>query len=65
MFVGQKHAGETWTEILGLDINRRQRIEKKVIIDSDGNGKFVCAPMSVAVWVKVNAPGREKFEAPL
>ncbi|MCJ1415079.1 hypothetical protein MMC32_001409 [Xylographa parallela] len=65
MFVGREHAGETWTDILGLGMNRRQGVEKNVIIDGKGNGDFTCDPMSVAVWVRMDAPDREKFDVPL
>ena len=65
MFVGREHAGETWTDILGLGMNRRQGVEKNVIIDGKGNGDFTCGPMSVAVWVRMDAPDREKFDVPL
>ena len=65
MFVGREHAGETWTDILDLGMDRRLGVEKKVIIDWKGNGEFTCGSMSVAVWVRKDAPERELFDLPL
>jgi alpha-amylase len=43
MFVGQKHAGERWRDILGFE-------DKQVIIDNLGYGRFPVGHRSVGVW---------------
>lgn len=55
MFVGHKHAGELWTDILGW----RDEI---VLINSCGCGVFPVAAMSVSVWVNSRAQGREDID---
>lgn len=54
MAVGDMHAGEIWTDVLGNE-------EKEVEIKSDGYGMFPCASASVSVWVNKNAQGRDRF----
>lgn len=54
MHVGPEHKGEVWTDVLGWE-------EKEVTIDDEGNGMFCCPGTSVAIFVKKDAPGREKF----
>ena len=51
MFVGHRHAGELWTDILG------QRNEA-VLINNCGYGVFPVAAMSVSAWVSSQAEGR-------
>lgn len=51
MYVGKRHAGEEWTDILGWSSER-------VIIDKDGFGIFFVSAMSVSVWVNAAAEGR-------
>lgn len=55
MYVGQQHAGEVWTDILGSCWG-------EVPIDDRGWGVFACAPKSVAVWVHQRAPRREEVD---
>ena len=52
MFVGPKHAGEAWTDVLRL-------CPGQVVIDPEGWGVFPVASRSVAVWVSNRAEGRE------
>lgn len=52
MYVGQWHAGELWTDILDW-------CPESVTIDRDGYGVFPVAGMSVSVWVKATAEGRD------
>ncbi|MCJ1293195.1 hypothetical protein MMC34_004748 [Xylographa carneopallida] len=54
MYVGYLHKGEVWTDVLGWE-------PSEVTIDEHGNGLFLCPGTSVAVWVKKDAPGRERF----
>jgi len=54
MHVGEMHAGETWTDVLGWET-------REVVIGDDGFGDFVCAGTSVSIWVNKEAEGREKF----
>lgn len=58
MHVGNKHAGEEWTDILGWCIGT-------VIIDSRGYGIFPVAAKSVSVWVNDRAWGRKSLNRPL
>ncbi|MCJ1436671.1 hypothetical protein MMC27_006052 [Xylographa pallens] len=54
MYVGYLHKGEVWTDVLGWE-------PSEVTIDEHGNGLFPCPGTSVAVWVRKDAPGRERF----
>jgi alpha-amylase len=54
MAVGKMHAGEKWTDVLGWE-------QGEVEIDGEGFGVFRCPGTSVAVWVKQDADGRDKF----
>lgn len=54
MAVGKEHSGETWTDVLGWQ-------QDEVKIDDDGYGLFPCPGTSVAIWVKKDANGRDKF----
>lgn len=54
MYVGVRHAGESWTDIL-----RKEGEEDVVIIDEHGCGTFSVGPRSVAVWVDVAAKARD------
>lgn len=54
MFVGEMHSGEVWTDILGWE-------QGEVTIGEDGFGEFKCPGVSVAIWVKRDAKGRDRF----
>ncbi|KAH3991230.1 hypothetical protein HBI81_047170 [Parastagonospora nodorum] len=54
MAVGEMHAGEKWTDVLGWE-------EGEVEIDQEGYGLFKCPGTSVAIWVKSDAQGRDQF----
>lgn len=52
MYVGRKHAGELWTDILDWHAD-------VITIDDRGYGIFPVNAMSVSVWVNAAAEGRE------
>lgn len=52
MFVGKRHAGEVWTDLL-------KWCPGHVVIDCDGWGVFPVGHRSVAIWVSIAAFGRE------
>ncbi|KAK0128363.1 hypothetical protein ONS95_000335 [Cadophora gregata] len=54
MHVGEMHAGEKWTDVLGWG-------EGEVEIDAEGYGVFTCPGVSVSVWVNKDAEGRDQF----
>ena len=54
MAVGEMHKGEVWTDVLGWG-------EGEVTIDDEGYGLFKCPGVSVSVWVKKDAEGRDQF----
>jgi len=54
MFVGIHRAGQVWKDLLGWEW-------AEVRIDRDGYGIFPCQKNSIAVFVPVNAEGRERF----
>jgi alpha-amylase len=54
MFVGEMHAGEKWTDILGWS-------QGEIEIDGEGWGEFNCPGISVAIWVNSAAEGRDRF----
>ncbi|KAJ7150950.1 alpha-amylase [Mycena crocata] len=54
MEVGKEHANEKWTDVLGW-------YQGEVVIGEDGWADFKCSAMSVSVWVKHDAKGREEF----
>jgi alpha-amylase len=54
MHVGEMHAGEKWTDVLGWE-------SREVEIGHDGFGNFVCGETSVSVWVRNDAEGRDRF----
>ena len=56
MFVGRRHAGERWTDVL-------RWCPGVVPIDADGFGVFPVACRSVSVWVSESAPGRAAAES--
>lgn len=56
MYVGRKHAGEVWSDIL-------EWYPGTVTIDRHGYGDFPVAGMSVSVWVNVEAEGRDGLDA--
>ncbi|KAJ6137195.1 hypothetical protein N7471_003681 [Penicillium samsonianum] len=57
MFVGHRHAGELWTDILGWR-------NETVLINHCGYGVFPVAAMSVSVWVNSQAEGRNGINRP-
>jgi alpha-amylase len=54
MHVGEMHAGEKWTDVLGWET-------REVVIDEKGFGDFVCPGTSLSVWVNKDAEGRDRF----
>lgn len=54
MFVGEMHAGEKWTDVLGWE-------QGEVIIGEDGWATFRCPGTSLSVWVNAAAEGRDRF----
>ncbi|EON96281.1 putative alpha-amylase protein [Phaeoacremonium minimum UCRPA7] len=54
MHVGEQHAGEKWTDVLGWS-------DREVEIGEDGFGEFVCGQTSVSIFVNKDAEGRDKF----
>jgi len=54
MYVGEMHAGEKWTDVLGWE-------SREVEIDHEGFGMFICPGTSVSVWVNKDAEGRDRF----
>ncbi|KAJ5579593.1 uncharacterized protein N7459_005578 [Penicillium hispanicum] len=58
MYVGAKHRGEEWTDILEWSAGT-------VVIDSRGYGIFPVGAKSVSVWVNSQAKGREHLQRPL
>ncbi|KAJ7154655.1 alpha-amylase [Mycena filopes] len=55
MEVGKEHAKEKWTDVLGWH-------QGEVVIGEDGWADFRCSAMSVSVWVRSDAKGREEFK---
>ena len=53
MFVGHRHAGETWNDLLGWE-------DRDVVIDSKGFGNFPVGHRSVCIWTDRKAPFFEK-----
>lgn len=58
MYVGARHAGEEWTDILEWCV-------ETVLIDHRGYGVFPVAAKSVSVWVHRKAKGRNNLNRPL
>lgn len=54
MEVGRNHAGEVWTDTLGLE-------STAVVIDENGIGLFPCRKNSMACFVNKDAKGRKRF----
>ncbi|KAF2442633.1 glycoside hydrolase family 13 protein [Karstenula rhodostoma CBS 690.94] len=54
MAVGDMHKGQIWTDVLGWE-------EGEVKIDEEGYGLFPCPGISVSVWVRKDAKGRDQF----
>ncbi|KIW28783.1 uncharacterized protein PV07_04657 [Cladophialophora immunda] len=54
MFVGHRHIGERWRDILGWE-------DREVVIDSKGFGTFPVGHRSVGVWTHEKAPDFEKI----
>ncbi|CAK5272794.1 unnamed protein product, partial [Mycena citricolor] len=54
MEVGKEHANETWTDVLRWH-------QGEVVIGDDGWADFMCSAMSVSIWVKKDAKGRDQF----
>ncbi|OKL64013.1 hypothetical protein UA08_01106 [Talaromyces atroroseus] len=67
MFVGRKHAGEKWTDVLveserGPSSHKQRKTKGGMVhINSKGYADFSVASMSVSVWVNVEAGGTRKF----
>ncbi|KAJ6104934.1 hypothetical protein N7486_003623 [Penicillium sp. IBT 16267x] len=58
MYVGVKHMGEEWTDVLDWCI-------ETVVIDHRGYGIFPVAAKSISVWVNNKAKGRKSLARPL
>ena len=58
MHVGEMHAGETWTDVLGWET-------REIVIGQDGFADFICPGTSVSIWVNKKAEGRERFDEKL
>lgn len=54
MCVGDLHAGQVWTDLLGWE-------QGEVTIDNEGYGNFKCPGVSVSIWVRRDAEGRDRF----
>lgn len=54
MHVGEMHAGEKWTDVLGWS-------QGEVEIGHDGYGNFTCPGVSLSIWVNKDAEGRDRF----
>ncbi|KAK3939238.1 alpha-amylase [Diplogelasinospora grovesii] len=54
MHVGEMHAGEIWTDVLGWS-------GREITIGEDGSAEFVCGQTSVSIWVNKDAKDRERF----
>jgi len=54
MHVGEMHAGEVWTDVLGWQ-------NDEVVIGDDGFADFTCGQTSVSIWVNKHAEGRDRF----
>lgn len=59
MFVGKDREGEVWTDALGWA--RDGEKEAEVVVDGEGFGEFTCGELSVSVWTKRDAEGRDAF----
>lgn len=57
MYVGKKHAGEHWSDIL-------EWRPGSIVIDGKGYGVFPVSAMSVSVWVDSAADGRSSLAIP-
>lgn len=56
MKVGREHAGEVWSDVLGME-------SAHVKIDENGLGVFPCQRNSMACFVNREAKGRKRFPA--
>jgi alpha-amylase len=54
MYVGKKHAGETWTDIL-------EWCREPVRISKSGFGTFSCQSKSISIFTNSTALGRQEF----
>ena len=54
MYVGEMHAGEKWTDVLGWE-------GREIDIGQDGFGMFPCGSCSVRIYVNKAAKGRDRF----
>lgn len=58
MHVGEMHAGEHWTDVLGWS-------DREVEIGNDGFAVFLWGQCSVSVYVNKHADGRERLSEQL
>jgi alpha-amylase len=56
MFVGQRHAGETWRDVLGWE-------DRGVLVDSRGFGVFSVGHRCVSVWTDEKAPDFQRVSS--
>ncbi len=54
MYVGKRHAGESWIDVLHNHMGR-------VVINPHGYGCFLVSQRSVSVWVSANAKELDMF----
>lgn len=54
MNVGDMHKGQVWTDVLAWS-------DREVTIDDEGWGTFPCPGVSMSIYVRKDAEGREKF----
>ncbi|KIW04820.1 uncharacterized protein PV09_04004 [Verruconis gallopava] len=54
MNVGDLHRGQIWTDVLGWS-------DREVQIDDEGWGVFPCGGLSVSIFVRKDAEGRDRF----
>ena len=52
MLVGAQHAGEVWTDAMGIR-------EEEVVIDEEGYGVFSCNDGSVSIWTRMSGSDAE------
>ncbi|EXJ69826.1 alpha-amylase [Cladophialophora psammophila CBS 110553] len=55
MAVGEEHAGEIWTDLLGWQ-------QDAVQIDDESFEEFMCLGTSVSVWINKEVEGRDQVD---